>query len=90
MFGNFNWTAATIANVHTTYKLPPHLVAHLTKANLAPAIDQLKALDTAVIQECFNDCPDSWGISETDKQAAANYAIHSKNGLARKKCLKTV
>jgi hypothetical protein len=34
MFGNFNWTAANLANVHTLYQLPPHLAAHLTKANL--------------------------------------------------------
>jgi hypothetical protein len=79
MFGDFNWTAGSITNVHTTYKLPAHLVGHLTKANLAAAIDQLKALDNAAIQECFHDCPDSWGISEADRQAGANYAIHSKD-----------
>jgi hypothetical protein len=78
MFGNFSWTSANVANVHVTYQLPVHLVDHLTKANLAPAIGQLTQLADSVIEECFEDCPNSWGISAADKAAGAQCAIQAK------------
>jgi hypothetical protein len=59
MYGNCNWTALTVATVHKAYQLPTHLVPHLTKANLAPAIKQLSSLSDEIITECFEDSPDS-------------------------------
>jgi hypothetical protein len=63
MFGDFNWSAGSVAKVHTSYKLPGHLANHLTKATLATAIDQLAQLPDSIIEECFQDCPGAWGIS---------------------------
>jgi hypothetical protein len=79
MFGNFNWTAATVATVHSTYQLPVHLAALLTKPKLEPAIAQLSTLTDAVIEECFQDCPDTWNISAEDKSAGAKCAIQAKH-----------
>ena len=82
MFGNFNWTAASVANVHIAYQLPPHLAADLTKANLATTIDKLSKLEDGVIEECFQDCPDTWGVSQADKSAGAQCAIRAKTKIA--------
>ena len=82
MFGNSGWAAATIAAVHPTYQLPEHLAAHLTKANLAPAIAQLQSVPDTVVEECFHDCPSSWNISAEDMEAGAKYAIAAKAAVA--------
>jgi hypothetical protein len=82
MFGNFSWTAAHVANVHLTYQLPAHLAAILTKANLAPVVDQLSQIADDVIEECFQDCPESWGVSQEDKSAGAQCAIQAKKKIA--------
>jgi hypothetical protein len=78
MFGNFSWTATTVARAHHTYQLPTHLAAHLTRANLAHAFDQLAQLADSAIKECFQDCPDTWEISDEDKSAGAQCAIQAK------------
>jgi hypothetical protein len=78
MFGDFNWTAANVAQVHVNYVLPPHLANHLSKASLAVAIDQLKQLADTVVEECFQDCPDTWAISPADKTAGATRANAAK------------
>jgi hypothetical protein len=36
MFGNWNWSAVDVGNVHVAYALPDHLAAKLTLAKLAP------------------------------------------------------
>jgi hypothetical protein len=82
MFGNFAWTAASVATPHLAYQLPTHLAAHLTKANLATAMDQLSQLSDGVIEECFQDCPDSWGVTDADKVAGAQCAIQTKRAIA--------
>jgi hypothetical protein len=50
----------------------------LTKTILDPAIDQLAQLANDVIEGCFHDCSDTWGISQADKTAGAAYAIQAK------------
>jgi hypothetical protein len=81
MFGDFNWTAASVANVHATYQLPIHMIPHLTKVKLAPAVDQLAQLPNGLIEGCFEDCPDTWGISQADKAAGAQRAIQAKRDI---------
>jgi hypothetical protein len=78
MFGNFSWTDASVAVVHAGYQLPTHLVPHLTKAKLGPAIDQLQKISDGDILECFQDCPTTWGISDQEKAAGAKRAIAAK------------
>ena len=81
MFGDFNWTPANVTNVHTTYQLPAHLVDHLTRANLASVLNQLTQVSNGLIEECFQDCPDTWGISTADKAAGAQRAILAKGNI---------
>jgi hypothetical protein len=82
MFGNFTWTAASLANVHTTYQLPAHMIPHLTKVKLQPTFDQLAAVADAMIEECFLDCPETWNVPDADKAAGARYAIQAKKVIA--------
>jgi hypothetical protein len=78
MFGNFSWTAGSVANVHTTYQLPGHMIPHLSKAKLAPTIEQLTNLQDSIIEACFQECPAGWGVPDSDKTAGAQCAIKAK------------
>jgi hypothetical protein len=80
MFGNWSWTTGTL-QVHSTYRLPTHLLAHLTKMKLRPILDLLLAVPDATIEECFQECPDSWNVSDDDKSAGARCAMQSKRGI---------
>jgi hypothetical protein len=82
MFGNSNWSVSTVANVHTAYQLPTHLVSQLTKTNLTPVIQLLTQVSDDLIRECFQDCPASWGVSEEDKVAGAEYAIAAQKTIS--------
>jgi len=75
MFGNFNWDAATAGAPHTTYTLPAHLAATLTRAQLAPAMQALQAVDAGAIRDCFMECPDEWNVPAVDKEAGAARCI---------------
>jgi hypothetical protein len=81
MFGNPNWTQTSIAKVHGQYKIPTHLAEKLTFEKLKPAIEELKAIDSEAIRQCFDDCPDEWGVSKEDKEAGATNACAAKDNI---------
>ncbi len=78
MFGDFNWRAETLAPIPGAYKLPTHLAANLTLAQLTPALSNLMAIDQADIRTCFDDWPASWAIPEPDRQAAIERLLNSR------------
>jgi len=65
-FGSFTWSAADVARVHTSYSLPPHMVAHLNLAKLADPIARLNALPNDKIERCLIDRPMEWNIPDAD------------------------
>jgi hypothetical protein len=81
MFGNFSWTAESVANVHATYQLPAHLAARLTRETLLPAINQLSTVDDSTIEECFEDCPSTWRISPAEKAAGVGCVIQARRNI---------
>jgi hypothetical protein len=68
-FGSFSWNATTIAAVPAAYALPPHMVPLLSRAALAPVIDQLKHLTDDDIRGCLSERPNEWGIDDADVSA---------------------
>jgi hypothetical protein len=82
MFGSCNWDAASVQNVHTSYKLPPHLAAMLKRDSLLAAIADLNGVDETAIRDCFADCPDTWGVPEADRLAGATRAITARRTIS--------
>ncbi|HEV2641643.1 MAG TPA: hypothetical protein VGT98_03000 [Candidatus Elarobacter sp.] len=80
-FGTHHWTAADIAVPHTSYELPRHMLPHLTRANLAPAIARLKALGTHDIAACIADRPDEWAISTAEVAALEQRLIAGRDAI---------
>lgn len=81
MYGDFAWTAASVAAVHQSYHMPDHLAAELTPEKLAPALDELLNVDDAAISQCFSDRPAEWNVSDSDATAGATRATQAKNSI---------
>lgn len=81
MFGDFSWSAASVAAVHRSYHMPDHLAAQLSLAKLASAIGELAGTDDSAITQCFSDCPAEWNVSDADVNAGATRAAQAKNSI---------
>ncbi len=82
-FGTHCWSAAAVAEPHAAYTLPKHMLPHLTRANLAPAIARLQALTRDDIVACIADRPAEWVIAAADVAALEQRLIASRDTIAR-------
>ncbi len=81
MFTHAGWTAASLASLPTQYALPRHLADKLTMPLIDSVIAELLAVPESSVRDCFIDCPNEWGVSDTDRSAAADHAVSVRGRL---------
>lgn len=83
MYGSAKWTRSNLPDCTASHMSPKHLTDRVSDGDLSDALNVLVGLTAEDIRDCFESVPDEWGIDPSDRQAAADHAIHSRDKLTQ-------